>query len=120
MVYGSGIPILYPFSMLNLLVRYWINKWLILRYSSKILGLTPHYIRVVLKFFTPACLLSLMVAIWMYTAKIPYKLLEEYNWFVFISNGYLYRFIFISFLPILGLGIAGILVFDYILVSWCE
>jgi hypothetical protein len=120
LLYGSGIPPLYPFCLLNLLVRYWVNKWLILRYSKRILGITAGYIRVILKLLQPAAFISVLFAAWMYTGILPLRLLARYNWFVFPLNGYLYRFIFVSFLSLLALGVLVGLLVDFVFVSCCE
>jgi hypothetical protein len=66
-MYNAGVPILIPLATINIVSRYIINKSLILKYSSKIDGLTESFGEVVVN-VVPICLIiSSLVGIWMLT-----------------------------------------------------
>lgn len=75
MLYGSGIPILYPISAIFFFVTYWVDKVLIFYYYRKPEMLDQNLAIRTLKWFKYAILLHVIGAVMMYSnsAILPNK-----------------------------------------------
>lgn len=69
LMYAGGLPVMVVLGAINIVSRYIANKYLILRYSKRIEGLTEDFSNLSIGILPIAMLISCLVAMWMFTAS---------------------------------------------------
>lgn len=70
LMYSAGLPVLVVLGAINIISRYISNKYLILRYSHRIEGLTEDFSSLSIGILPLGMLLSSLIGIWMFTANV--------------------------------------------------
>jgi hypothetical protein len=68
-MYSAGLPVMIILGALNIISRYISNKYLILRYSKRIEGLTEDFSALSVGIIPFSILLSCLFGMWMFTAS---------------------------------------------------
>jgi hypothetical protein len=88
MIYGTGLPILYPIGALNFFVGYWVDKYLILNHyrSSPMFG--HHILLQVLDWFKWALLCHFVISCWIFGNQklLPSKNNNAYTTYAVIAS----------------------------------
>lgn len=66
-IYGTGMPILYPIGAFNFLIGYWVDKYLLLNHYRKPPMFTHFIILRVITWFKWALLFHFVVSFWIFT-----------------------------------------------------
>lgn len=67
MIYGTGMPILYPIGALNFFIGYWVDKYLLLNHYRKPPMYTSFIILSVITWFRWALLFRFAISIWTFS-----------------------------------------------------
>lgn len=94
MMYGPGMPIMYPIAFAKFLVTYWVEKFLLIYHHSKPLYFDHNFALDILSWFKFGVVFHLVLGILMYSSshllpvKYKFKLEKQTGTFAFLNEHY--------------------------------
>ena len=85
LMYGSGLPILYPLALVYFCLAYWTDKWAITKLYDKPIQTDQKVARSVSQNMLYAVLLHMMLATWKYSNS---KIFKSINMMEYLMDAY--------------------------------